>query len=222
MTDDLPTSPRARLRHPGGARRPGVRSHDGRRHPPGALLVDVCPGRHRRPARRLRVRPQRQPDPHRARDAAGGDRGRPARAVVRVGPRRRGRPPARRARARRRGAARQRRLRRDVPPHRAHPRAVGSGRPRRRHERPRPRSRPRSRSARRASCGSRHRAIRCCASPTSPGSRGWATPPERSWSSTTRSPRPHCSSRSPTAPTSSSTRPRSTSAATPTSSAGRS
>ena len=60
---------------------------------------------------------------------------------------------------------------------------------------------------------------------TSPTSRRWPrsrTRPARCWSSTTPSPRPTCSSRSPSAPTWSCTRRRSTWAATPTSSAARS
>ena len=56
-----------RLRHPGDPRRPGARPghRRGRRADPPDL--DVRAGRRRRAARRLRVQPQRQPDPHRAR-----------------------------------------------------------------------------------------------------------------------------------------------------------
>ena len=56
--------------------------------------LDLQAGRRRRAARRLRVQPQRQPDPHRARGVPGRARGRPPRAGVRVRPGRRGHPAA--------------------------------------------------------------------------------------------------------------------------------
>ena len=71
-------------------------------------------------------------------------------------------------------------------------------------------------------CGSRRPAIRCCASPTSPTSRAARMPSARWWWPTTPSCRPAGSGRWRSAPTSSCTRPRSTSTATATSSAARS
>ncbi len=96
---------------------------------------------------------------------------------------------------------------------------VGRGPPHRRHERPRRRRRGAGGASPPASCGSRRRATRCCGSPTSPGSRGSGRMPELSWWSTTPSPPPLCSSPCRSAPMSSCTRRRSTSAVTPTSSA---
>ena len=73
----------------------------------------------------------------------------------------------------------------------------------------------------RAWSGSRRRAIHCCASPTSAPSRMRPTRPAPWWWPTTPSSRRHCSSRSPSAPTSWCTPPRSTSTVTVTSSAAR-
>ena len=56
----------AQLRHPRHPRRAGVRPDDRRGHPADLPDLDLRAGRHRRPARRLRVLARRQPHPHRA------------------------------------------------------------------------------------------------------------------------------------------------------------
>ena len=48
---------------PAPSRRPGLEPRHRRRHPAAVPDHHLCPGRHRRPAQRLRVRPRHQPHP---------------------------------------------------------------------------------------------------------------------------------------------------------------
>ena len=165
--------------------------------------------------------PLRQPHPHGAGGVPGRARGRACAASrsPRAWPPRT--PCCARCAARRPRGDPRRRLRRHVPAVRQGPAALGArAHPGAAHRRRGGRARPSARAKPRSS-GSRRRPTRCWASPTSRRSPRSRTPPARCSSSTTPSPRPTCSSRCRSAPTSSCTRPRSTSAATATWSAAR-
>ena len=196
--------------HGAGAARPGHR----RGRAADLAGHDLPPGGGRQ-APRLRVQPQRQPHPRRARDAPRRARGRRA-----TGSRsRRAWPP------RTRCCACSRRATTCSCP--TTPTAARSASPLQVHA---PAGlgvdtvdltdldavRGRVDARRPGWCGSRRRATRGCASSTSRRSARSPTSAARSSSSTTPSPRRRCSSRSPSAPTSSCTPPRSTSAATAT------
>ena len=104
-----------RLRDPRHPRRPGARPDDRRGDPADLRDLDLQAGRRRRAARRLRVQPLRQPDPHRAGGVPRGAGGRRARLRLRLRARRRGHAPPRACRARRPRGHPRRRLRRHVP-----------------------------------------------------------------------------------------------------------
>ena len=197
------------------------RTHYRRRRPADLPGEHLQAGRHRRPARRLRVLPLRQPDPHRARGVHRRARGRRARLRLRLRPGRRGRRAARAARARRPRRGPVRRLRRHLPAVQPGREAVGRRALRSPGSPTSSRCAPPSGPADPDGLGrdadqpaARHRRHRR-------DRRGRPRRPAPCSSSTTPSPRPTCSSRSRSAPTSSCTRRRSTSAATATSSAAR-
>ena len=184
-----------RLRDACDPRRLRARPDDRRGDPADLRDQDLQAGRRRRAARRLRVQPLRQPDPHRPRGQHRGARGGGARLRVRLRAGRRGHPDPRRLPARRPRGDPRRRVRRHVPALRQGraglgPRAQpGAGLRRRR----RPRGDPAR--ARPSWSGSRRPPTRCSTSATS---RRWPrspTTPARCSSSTTPSPRRTSSSR---------------------------
>ena len=117
-----------RLRHPRRPRRRRARRAGGRRQPADLPDLDVCPGRRRAAAGRLRVRPDAEPDPR----AAGAGRRRAGRRGVRDRVRVRVGGDGHAGRAGRPGRGdrrRRRRLRGDVPLLRARGAAARRGRP---------------------------------------------------------------------------------------------
>ena len=88
-----------RLRDPGDPRRLRAGRDDRRGDPADLRDLDLQAGRRRRAARRLRVQPLRQPDPHRPRGQHRGAGGGRARVRVRHRARRRGHPAPRRSAA---------------------------------------------------------------------------------------------------------------------------
>ena len=194
--DEQPAAPeQVRLRD---ARDPrGLRAgrRDRRGDPADLRDQHLQAGRRRRAARRLRVQPLRQPDPHRARGQHRGAGGGGARVRVRLRPGRRGHPGPRALPARRPRGDPRRRVRRHVPALRQGraglgPRAQpGAGlRPRR--------GRGRDPARRdQAGLGRDARPTRCSTSATSRRSPRSPTTPARCSSSTTPSRRRTSSSR---------------------------
>ena len=103
------------LRDPRDPRGQHRRSPHRRGGPADLPGLDLQAGRRRRPARRLRVQPQRQPHPHRPGGEPRRPGGRPPRPRLRVRPGRRGLPAAYAAQPRRPRGHPQRRVRRHVP-----------------------------------------------------------------------------------------------------------
>ncbi len=200
------------VRDPRRPRGPGRRRSIGRSGGSDHPQHHVRPGRGGRPPG-LRVLAQRQPPCGRSRRASHRSRAR-ATGWRSRGPGCRGQRPAV-AHARRPDPARQRRLRRHVPPHLEGVGPTG-------HRVERGRSHRRRRARRRLAerhrhwSGSRRPPTRCSPASTSKRSPPWRTLTARWWWWTTPSPRRTCSSRCRWAPTSWCTRPPSTSAGTAT------